>query len=184
MNAPCQSGPPLLEELQRRFLSVLPHVTAYGRHCFRSVRCPQRRDDQVAEMVALAWKWFVRMAARGKDGREFPGSIAIFAARAVRCGRKLCRQEKTKDVFSAVAQGRHDFMVSARFHTQAAFRIDFPAWLKTLGQRNRAIAEDMAMGHGTRELATKYGVCAGRISQMRREFHGAWLAFHAEPVAC
>jgi hypothetical protein len=62
-------------------------------------------------MVALSWKWFLAMARRGKDGREFPSSIAIFAARAVRCGRKVCRQESTRDALSPVAQGRHDFAV-------------------------------------------------------------------------
>ena len=37
--------------------------------------------------------------------------LAQFAARAVRCGRRLCGQEKANDVFSSVAQRRRGFTV-------------------------------------------------------------------------
>ena len=63
---------------------------------------------------------------------------------------------------------------------QAAFRIDYPRWLSGLGERNRKIAEDMAMGETTLELARKYPLSQGRISQLRREFHADWLRFHGE----
>jgi hypothetical protein len=63
---------------------------------------------------------------------------------------------------------------------QAAFRIDYPAWLAQLGQRNRAIAEDMALDHSTMELAVKHQVSPGRISQLRRELHQDWRRFHGE----
>ena len=61
---------------------------------------------------------------------------------------------------------------------QAAFRLDFPFWLKRrLSQRNRQIAEDMALGHGTRALSRKHGVTASRVSQLRREFHDDWQRY-------
>src|SRR5262249_36163093 len=61
---------------------------------------------------------------------------------------------------------------------QAAFRIDSPAWLVQLGQRERAIAQDMALDHGTNELAVRHKVSPGRISQLRREFCLDWQRFH------
>jgi hypothetical protein len=52
--------------------------------------------------------------------------------------------------------------------------IDFPGWLATLGQRNRDLVEDMALGHRTLDLADKYRASPGRISQMRRYFEQDW----------
>ena len=67
---------------------------------------------------------------------------------------------------------------------QAAFRIDYPAWLSQLGERKRAIAQDMTLDLGTLELAARHQVSPGRISQMRREFHSSWQHFCGEPVPC
>src|SRR5437763_1531536 len=53
---------------------------------------------------------------------------------------------------------------------QAAFRIDYPAWLCQLGARNREIAKDMTLNLGTLELANRHKMSPGRISQLRREF--------------
>jgi hypothetical protein len=65
---------------------------------------------------------------------------------------------------------------------QAAFRIDYPAWLRQLGSRNCKIAKDMVKDMRTKELAVKHGTSEGRISQLRRELHRDWLLFHGEPV--
>jgi hypothetical protein len=131
-------------------------------------------------------------------------ALAGYAVRAVRSGRRLCGQERARDVLSPLAQQRHDFVVARlpdftpgdnslaealRDSTQsppdlqAAFRIDFPRWLARLGPRRRSIAMALAMGHRTRDLAARYAVSAGRISQMRRELHADWRRFHGEPPA-
>jgi hypothetical protein len=46
---------------------MLPRIELHGRIYFRHVRCPHRRADCVAVMVALCWKWFLRLVERGKD---------------------------------------------------------------------------------------------------------------------
>jgi hypothetical protein len=66
---------------------------------------------------------------------------------------------------------------------QVAFRCDFPVWLHTLSQRDRQIIDALAIGTGTGEVASKYGVSAARISQMRREFHQAWSLFGGDGCA-
>jgi hypothetical protein len=63
---------------------------------------------------------------------------------------------------------------------QAAFRCDFPAWLKQLGSRNRKVARDMVKDMRTKELAVKHKTSEGRISQIRRELHHDWQRFHGE----
>jgi hypothetical protein len=200
-HTPAETAPPL-DVLQRHFLTILPHIVGHGRIYFRGVRCPHRKEDRIAEMVGLAWKWFLAMASRGKDGRDFPRAIAAYAARAVHCGRRVWRQERANEVLSPVAQKRHDFMVGTlpNFETlesnpllealadntvspvpdQAAFRLDFPRWLGRLGERNRQVAEDLMVGERTLDVADKHGLCPGRISQLRRELHRDWLLFHGE----
>jgi hypothetical protein len=99
------------EALQAAFLTILPRIELHGRVFFRGVPCPHRREDAVAEVVALSWVWFVRLVAKGKDPLTFPMMLATYAAKAVKCGRRACGQEKGKDVMSVVAQQRHHFTV-------------------------------------------------------------------------
>jgi hypothetical protein len=203
------------EALHAHFLQILPRIEAHAQIRFTFLRCPGRRDDAVAEVVALAWKWFLRLVEQGKQVDEFVSVLADFAVRHVRCGRRLCGQERAKDVMSSRAQRSKSFSVEplngstrrcledllgdphgqglidafeerlkdntvSPVPVQAAFRIDYPAWLSQLGARNRAIAEDMALELGTFELADKHKISAGRISQLRRELHADWRRFHGE----
>jgi len=100
-------------DLQDRFLSILPRIELHGRIYFRAIKCRDRRADAIQEMRSLAWKWFVRLAERGKDAGEFVSALATFAAKAVQSGRRLTGQEKAKDVFSPVAQRQHGFRVES-----------------------------------------------------------------------
>ena len=52
---------------------------------------------------------------------------------------------------------------------QAAFRIDWPAWLQTRTDRDRRIIGDLMAGERTFDVSRKYGLSPGRISQLRRE---------------
>jgi hypothetical protein len=190
---------PSVEDLHARFLAILPLIEQHGRIYFRHVKCPDRRADRVAEMVALAWHWYVRLAQRGKDPSQFPTILAAYAARAVHNGRRLCGQERAKDVLSPRAQRLHDFVVETlpdrstrdgslvdeALHDntrtpvpeQACFRIDFPEWLASLGTRNRGIAQELALGYRTRDVAAAHGLSAARVSQLRQELRDDWERF-------
>ena len=99
--------------LHAHFLSILPRIETYAKIRFRHLRCPGRRDDAVAETIAVAWKWYLRLNEKGKDVSGFVGTLADYAVRHVRCGRKLCGQEKSEEVFSPNAQMKYDFEVEA-----------------------------------------------------------------------
>jgi hypothetical protein len=60
---------------------------------------------------------------------------------------------------------------------QVSFRIDFPEWLATRTERDRRVVEDLALGHRTRDVAQKYGMSAGRVSQPREQFRRDWRRF-------
>jgi hypothetical protein len=189
-----------LAHLQASFLAlVLPRVLSHGRVCFRGLKCPHRHEDAIQEMIGLAWEWHLRLAENGKDSTDFPTALATYAARAVKSGRRLVGQEKSQDVLSPLAQQRHHFTVrrlpdfetlSDNLLTEApadntqsppdetvCFKLDFAAWLDSLTARNRSIAEDLMVGGRTIDVADKYGVSAGRISQLRREFFQDWHMF-------
>ena len=187
------------------FLAILPRIERHGRVYFRHVKNAGLREEFIAEMVALAWKWCVRLAQKGKDVSRFPSAVATFAARAVHSGRRLCGQENGKDVLSPLAQRRHGFAVdrlpdygtpsddplhdALRDNTQslpaeaAAFRCDFPLWLAAHAERDRRLALDLMAGERTLDAAQRFGLSAGRVSQKRREFHDDWRRFHGEPTS-
>jgi hypothetical protein len=188
--------------LQTRFLALLPRIENYARYHFRDVRCLDQKADRIADVIALAWKWFVQLERRGKDVSQFASTLATLAARAVRSGRRLAGMERAKDILSGRAQQRRGFHVISLMDdgawqglddalcdsTQtppadaAAFRIDFPCWLSTLNQRNRRLARALMIGENTLVAARKFKVSPARVSQLRQEFHDDWQRFHGEKV--
>src|SRR5262249_6602217 len=104
---------PAVDQLHRRFLALLPRLQLHAEVYFRHIKCPAKKEDAIQEVIALCWKWFVRLTERGKDVSAFVNAFACYAARAVRSGRRLCGQEKAKDVLSPVARRRHGFHVES-----------------------------------------------------------------------
>jgi hypothetical protein len=193
------------EALHQHFLAILPRIETHARIFFRHLRCPGRKDDAIQETIAIAWKWFVRAVKQGKNVDDFVMALATYAVRHVHNGRPLCGQLKAKDVLSTRAQRLKSFTVQSlpnydtgtednavidalRDNTktspdeQAAFRLDFRAWLAALGERNRRIALDLALGERTGAVADKFGTSQARISQLRRDFKSDWDCFVAEPT--
>jgi hypothetical protein len=188
-----------LAEAQADFQAAMPRIARHGKVYFRHVRCRQKKADLVQEVVGLAWKWWLRLVQRGKNPMAFVSTLASFAARAVRCGRRVCGQLRAKDVMSEVAQQRRHFTVSKLpdcstlsenplaealiDHQQAdvpdhvAFRIDFPCWRRSHSLRNRRIIDDMMVGNRTSDLARKHRISPARVSQLRRELHRDWQLF-------
>ena len=60
-----------------------------------------------------ALKSFVSLAQRGKNPSQFVVAFVSLAARSVKSGRRICGQEKARDVMSSQAQQRHGFKVEA-----------------------------------------------------------------------
>jgi hypothetical protein len=190
-----------LAELHATFLAILPRIELHGRVYFRHKNA-YAREELTAEMVGLAWKWFVRLVERGKDPTAFVSALATFAARAVNSGRRVCGQERAKDVLSPSAQRRHGFVVEKLLDystldgtsleealientatpvpEQVSFRLDFPQWRLSRCHRDRAMIDRMMLGERTLDLSRQFGVSPARVSQLRREFHTDWCRFCGE----
>jgi len=192
----------LLVQARADFQTAMPRITRHARCYFRDVRCHHRKADFVSEVLGLCWKWWLRLVKRSKDPSKFVSALATFAARAVRCGRRVCGKERARDALSPVAQQRHSFTVSSlpQFSTlnpnplsealientvspvpdQVQFRCDFPAWLTTHSRRDRKMAVEMAKGERTNALAQRFKVSPGRVSQLRRELYESWEKFTSD----
>jgi hypothetical protein len=147
--------PAASDALQQHFLSILPRIERHARVYFRHLRCPGKKEDAVAETVAVAWKWYLRATARGKDVSQFASALAGYAVRHVRCGRKVWGKERLNDVLAPLCQQRRNLVVgkladvrvqtgnplhdaladNTRSHVpdQAAFRLDFPGLARLAG---------------------------------------------------
>jgi hypothetical protein len=194
---------PSPDDLQARFMALLPRIQTHAGIYFRYIRCPDRKADLIAETIAVAWRWFRRLAAKGKSVDEFKAAFATIAARHVRSGRRLCGMEKAKDAMSPLAQQRRGFTVGSlprhsllksnilddalvdntqtEVPEQVAFRVDFPEWLSTWARKDRKLIDELMLGGRTKDVAEKVKLTPARISQKRREYLADWERFTADP---
>jgi DNA-directed RNA polymerase specialized sigma24 family protein len=188
-----------LPQVQAIFLAILPKIEHVARFHFQDCPCSDRKQDCVGETVALCWIWYRRLVAKGRDPSAFVTTFARLAALAVSSGRRACPQESARDVLSKKCQRRRQYVVTPfsnerSFHRtlledalrdntqspvpdQVQFRVDFSSWCATLDERRRKLVESMMQGDSTSELASRFGVTAGRIAQLRREFHDSYAVF-------
>ena len=186
---------------QKLFLEMVPAIETYARRALRGLDA-EAREDAVQEAIANAAVAFARLVELEKVDLAYPQVLARYAVAQFFDGRRVGSRLRIGDVLSPYAQRRKGFRVETldRYdkesdqwqeaivedtHTpvpdQVAFRLDFPEWLKSQSTRNRRIAKALALGHGTGEVARRFNVSAGRVSQLRRHFLQSWQEFHHEP---
>ena len=195
---------PGITAIQNLFFMALPRIARHARFYFRHLKREHDHEDAVAEVVALAWNWFVRLVQQGKRPEDFVSAIATYAARAVKGGRRLCGQEKAKDALSRQTQARRGFTVCRfpEFSTlagnaldealhdntatpvpdQVSFRMDFPAWLSTRSARDRELIGELIAGERSQDAARRFRISPARVAQLRREYMLDWRSFCGEPV--
>jgi hypothetical protein len=185
---------------QEMFLTMLPSITRVARQAF-SDRDPEAREEAAAEVVAHAYLMFVGLVERGKEALAYPSVLAMFGVKRVRIGRQAATPQNVRDVSSMFCQLQkriaverldrydredkawHEILVEdhrAGPAETAAARIDVGNWFKSLTPRDRKIANFQAAGNATGETAERFGVSAGRISQLRRKFMESWEGFQGE----
>ena len=188
---------------QVRFLAMLPAIEAQARFAFRHLG-PEAREDAIQETIANALVAFVRLVQREKANVAYPTALARYAVAQIHDGRRVGNRLNVRDVLSPYAQQQKGIHVERldRFDEednewveavvedhrtpipdQVVFRCDFPVWLKRLSRRNRRIAEALAVGHTTGDVARRFKVSPGRISQLRRDLQQSWQEFQGEILA-
>jgi hypothetical protein len=187
-----------------QFLAMMPAIVAHARFSFRHLR-PEAREEAVQGVVCNACAATARLAELGKLDLAYPTILARYGVAQVNDGRMTGGRLNCKDPMSPYCQRLKGVVVeqldqfddeenawaeavvqdtrSAPVPEIVAFRCDFADWLRTLPRRDRRIAETLALGHRTSDVAKRFKVCQGRISQLRRELEAAWDGFvgEAEP---
>jgi len=186
------------------FEDLLPAIHQQAQVAFRfSPR--EEREELIAEVVANAFCAFHRLVQRGKTELAYATPLAWYAIRQVREGRRVGTKMNKHDVTSRYCQQTKEITVdrldqfdheqdtwqevlvedrSATPADIAVTRIDFAVWLRRLSRQRRQIVKVLARGETTKVTAKHFGLTAGRISQMRREFQEAWWEFQGEAAEC
>jgi hypothetical protein len=152
-------------------------------------------------VLADAFVLYTRLNARGTLHLARTTVLARYGVGHFREGRRIGSQSNAHDVMSSRRLRQNGIVVRSlrernertgtwreiavedRHSTPseiAGLRIDFCEWLKTLSNRDRRIAETLALGETTSNVAHMFGVTAARISQLRRQFFESWYKFFGE----
>ena len=182
------------------FLAMLPQIATHARISFRHLD-PEARQEAVQEVVANACQAYVRLVQLKKTDLAYPTVLARYGVAQVKDHRKVGGKLNVLDISSTYCQQRKGVVVERLDHFDdeedqwreilvedrragpaevAATRMDFAAWLKSLPKRLRRIAKVLATGETTTAAAKKFGVCQGRISQIRMELKRAWQTFQGD----
>jgi len=180
---------------------MLPAIRRHAAIAFSDLD-PEAKAEAVQEVTANAFAAFHRLAELGKANVAHPSVLAKYGIAQCRDGRRVGSRLNVRDVSSEYCQlkkgaklerldrfdkdeeGWMEILVEDRHATPAdiaATRIDFAAWLDSLSQRDRRIAETLAVGESTGDVAGKFQVSAGRVSQLRRELKQSWEELHEQP---
>jgi hypothetical protein len=63
---------------------------------------------------------------------------------------------------------------------QVEFRIDFPAFLRTLSSRDQSMARRLEAEEPAKEVARRFGISPARVTQLRRSWLRQWRIFQDE----
>jgi hypothetical protein len=185
---------------QAGFLQMLPTLERYARFAFRRLR-REAREDAICETIANCLCVYRRLYKRNELHRAFASPLVRYAVAQYHVGRRVGTSWCARDVYSTRARRDggieiHSLGTSSEQREewldcltdnrrtpvpdQAHFRLEFPRWLGTQTNRNRQIAETLAFGYSTGEVARKFNISSGRVSQIRRELYESWNEFNGE----
>ena len=182
---------------------MMPHFRYYAKRLKRRKGMQVEIDDVLQDLVGLALEMYHSLIRRGKA--VFYSPLVRFAIRRYQEGRR-CIGLNTTDILAHQTQilGRcktcqlsifdeseregkkldeRDFMEDWRQGNVAEivqWKIDYETWLSGLSPRDQKIANDLSYGYTTGEVARKYGVSDGLISQYRKRYAQSWNDFIAD----
>jgi hypothetical protein len=179
---------------QNAFLMILPRIQSQAWLAFQGLSFDLKQEFQ-SEVVAHCWKSFARLFELGRHEDVPPMTLARFAIRAVRSGRRIGASLNINDVTSLYCQNRMGIRSSlsgdnwpesliaderARPDELVMARIDFSEWLQTLKPLHRKVAQHLSLGESTHSTARIFNLSPGRISQIRRLLEQSWHSFQTE----
>ena len=180
---------------QNSFLVILPEIERRLRVVFCRLS-PDAREEAIEEAVVHCLLGYARLHEQGRADSVSPSNLAWYATLRVKSGRPATGGMTREEPLSRYAQIGSGIQVEqinwintlvedkcASVPDQVAAKMDVSAWFSTLASRMKQIAQDLAHGYTTSEVAAKHGVTTGRISQLRRTLEESWRTFQQEASA-
>jgi hypothetical protein len=202
----------LATSFHEEFEAFLPKIKEAARFAFRRLNGTDRAEA-VADLTAAIWSSWSGLIKRGRNPLEVgPSGILNFALKYVTSGRKLGNRtcgRGAMDIQHPRAQRACGYRVVGLDRDavrergpgsdawrewlacdnrvgpadEACFQLDFAAWLGGLSEKKRRVAELLALGHRTKQVARELKVIAGAISQTRVQLAKSWEKFQQNSTA-
>src|SRR5271170_4798281 len=180
-------GLPAVEREEAIAEAVAAAYVAYRRLCDRGI-------DAAEEFPSMVATFAVRQVMDGRQVGSRRSSKDVLSPRAQRRhgfrveSLPISTRRPHDDVHSAVAGQRAMDTFEERLHEnrrtpvpeQAAFRIDFPQFMRSLSQRDRRLATFLSLGNLAKAAADKFGLSQGRVTQLRQGWCREWRARQGE----
>lgn len=191
-----RSGKPITT-WQAQFLAMLPAIETHAKISFRHLD-PENRAEMVQEVICNACCAFKRLVELNKTDLAYAGVLARYGVAQAKDGRRVGNRLNCKDVLSpychvrkkiaierldrydSTEDGWQEILVEDRHAGPfdiVRTKLDFAAWLHLLPIKLRRIAKTLANGERTRDVAVKFNLSQGRISQIRSELLASWRRF-------
>ncbi len=190
-----------IETLHESFLEMLPAIERYARQAFRG-HDPVEREERVAAVVADAFVAFRRLTDLGRSELAYATPLARYAVRHVRSGRRVGSPLNKRDVLSPAnrrvvveplprfphgdGEWQEILVEDRRSETeprrQDARRAGRRPSGDDSGAKRRIAVVRLGDRGNTLATAKKFGLTAGRISQLRRELQASWRKLQGEPI--
>ena len=188
------------QRADEQFLKMLPAIRRQASLACRHLDA-EEREEFLAEAVANTYCAFVRLAEQGKLHLAFATPLTDFAMRQIRAGRRVGGKLNIRDILSRYCQRAKAIHVQRldrydpRHHAWREIvvedrhagpdhvvmvRLDFAAWLDSLPSRMRRFAEMLAAGAQGKDVARRFEISPGRVSQLRGELRENWCGFQGE----
>ena len=171
------------------FLAVLPAIVKQVRFAFRHLG-PEARAEALQNCIANAMVAYARLYELGRIALAYPSVLGRYAIAQTKDFRVVGGHLDIQDVLSPYCQAKKNLVVErldhydrtedewqeilVEDHRAGPFdivrtKLDFAAWLRSLPSKSRRIAKMLANGERTTDVARRFGLSDGRISQIRTE---------------
>ena len=191
------STPSVPVSFETLYQKMLPHFQYHARRFKRRNGRRVDRADVIQELAGFALEIYTSLVRRGKHDLIYYTPLMQYAIKRYREGRRFATGSNSTDILSDKTQrlGRSETCQLSQFDDNAdtwkfmhdqqvnvtdsvQFKIDFyDDWLQRQTSRDQQIIYDLMVGETTGNVAKKYGVSDGLISQYRRRYANSWRTF-------
>jgi hypothetical protein len=171
---------------------AVAEAVASGYVAYRRLR--QRGIDPAREFPSLIATYAVLHV---KDGRLVGGRRSSKDALSPQAQRKhgfrveslpISTRRAREEVHASLRGQREMDAFEERLHENcrtpvaeaAAFRLDWPEFMRSLSQRDRRLATFLSLGNSAKQAAEKFRVSQGRVTQLRQSWCREWRVRQGE----